>query len=81
MLRVGGIKLFMKVDKETIKRVMNIGHFSTEFRQKNISFPYLYLAPVGVDPQHQGKGLCNHLLKSMLARCDKEKIPTYWKLS
>ncbi|NHK30293.1 MAG: GNAT family N-acetyltransferase [Asgard group archaeon] len=76
MLRIGGIRLFMKVDKKTINRVLDIGHFSTEFRQKNINFTYWYLAPVGVDPQHQGKGLCSHLLKPMLARCDKEKIPT-----
>ena len=76
MMRIGGIRLFLKVDKETIKRVMDLGHFSTEFRQKNIDFPYWYLAPVGIDPQHQGKGLCSHLIKPMLARCDKENIPT-----
>jgi predicted acetyltransferase len=55
---------------------MDLGHFSTEFLQKNIDFPYWYLAPVDIDPQHQGKGICSHLIKPMLTRCDKENIPT-----
>ena len=53
---------------------MNLGHFTSELRQKNINVPYWYLSPVGVDPQHQGKGFCSQLLRPMLARCDKENV-------
>ncbi|MCK5157584.1 MAG: GNAT family N-acetyltransferase [Candidatus Heimdallarchaeota archaeon] len=76
VLRSGGLKLLFSVDMKTIKRVLDLGDFTNEFKHKHIHFPYWYLAPVGVDPQHQGKGLCSKLLKPMLTRCDKEGIPT-----
>jgi GNAT superfamily N-acetyltransferase len=76
MLRAGGMRLFIKVEKEAIARAMDLGHFTNELRGKHIDVPYWYLAPVGIDPIHQGKGLCSKLVKSMLARCDKEKIST-----
>jgi N-acetylglutamate synthase-like GNAT family acetyltransferase len=76
MLRSGGLRLYRNVEKKIIEKMMNLGHFTVELREKNIDRPYWYLAPVGIDPKHQGKGLCSKLVRPMLARCDRENIST-----
>ncbi|NHJ46840.1 MAG: GNAT family N-acetyltransferase [Asgard group archaeon] len=76
MFRAGGMRLFKVVDKETMNRMMKIGHFTTELRQENIDRSYWYLAPIGIDPQHQGKGLCSKLMRALLDRWDLEGIST-----
>ena len=45
--------------------------------QKIINFPHWYLSPIGVDPIYQGKGFASKLMKSMLMRLDKDKIPCF----
>ena len=39
--------------------------------------PHWYLALLGVDPDHQGRGFGSHLMRPVLTRCDREKLPAY----
>lgn len=39
--------------------------------------PHWYLATVGTDPVHQGRGLAGRLIRSRLARCDAAGEPAY----
>lgn len=39
--------------------------------------PHWYLATVGTDPLHQGRGLAGRLIRSRLVRCDAEGLPAY----
>jgi GNAT superfamily N-acetyltransferase len=43
--------------------------------------PHYYLAFLGVDPQWQGRGLGGALLSPVLARCDREAVPSYLEAS
>ncbi len=43
--------------------------------------PHRYLGFIGVDPEHQGKGLGAALLASMAAECDEAGIPAYLESS
>ena len=43
--------------------------------------PHWYLAIVGVDSAHQGKGLGAQLMRSALARCDEEGLIAYLESS
>ena len=36
--------------------------------------PHWYLALLGVDPDHQGRGFGSHLMQPVLTRCDRESI-------
>jgi ribosomal protein S18 acetylase RimI-like enzyme len=49
-----------------------------EFHPKE---PHWYLAIVGVDSAHQGKGLGAQLMESGLARCDEEGLIAYLESS
>lgn len=41
------------------------------------SAPHWYLAFVGVDPLHQGRGHGSALLRAALERCDRDRLPAY----
>jgi GNAT superfamily N-acetyltransferase len=43
--------------------------------------PHWYLATLGTDPDHQGRGLGSALLADQLARCDAEGWPSYLESS
>jgi ribosomal protein S18 acetylase RimI-like enzyme len=47
----------------------------------HIHEPHWYLAMIGVDPVHQGRGLGSALLKHGLAACDAEGLPAYLESS
>ncbi len=74
-LRAGGMRLFMKLKKETIRRMLPLGRFSGEMHRKYGHFRHWYLSPIGVDPEYQGKGLGSLMIRTMLSRIDDEKLP------
>lgn len=39
--------------------------------------PHYYLQTLGVDPEHQGRGLGKALMQPVLARCDEEGVPAF----
>ena len=43
--------------------------------------PHWYLAVLGTDPQHQGKGHGSAVLEPVLDRCDLEGVPAYLESS
>lgn len=43
--------------------------------------PHWFLAVMGVDPNHQGKGVGAALLKRGLVRCDRDHLPVYLESS
>jgi ribosomal protein S18 acetylase RimI-like enzyme len=43
--------------------------------------PHWYLAVLGTDPEHQGRGVGSALLAPVLARCDEEGLPAYLESS
>ncbi|NPE06804.1 MAG: GNAT family N-acetyltransferase [Asgard group archaeon] len=75
-LRAGGMKLYLKLKKDNISRMMPIGRFSSEMHNKYGNFKHWYLSPIGVAPEHQGKGFGSLLLRTMLNRIDIEKLPS-----
>ena len=43
--------------------------------------PHWYLAVLGTDPDHQGKGVGSALIAPVLAKCDEEGVPAYLESS
>ena len=52
-----------------------------EIEKRHPKTPHYYLATLGTDPAHQGKGVGSALLKPVLDRCDAEGIPAYLESS
>jgi len=52
-----------------------------EMGRYHIEEAHWYLAMVGVDPSHQGKGVGSGLLEYALAKCDAASLPAYLESS
>ena len=62
---------------ETFSRVTTIFGKFEEFRKRDAAVPHWYLTLIGVEPEHQGKGVAGSLLRPMLACADDEGLPCY----
>ena len=60
-------------------RVVTSGLLALEARHPRE--PHLYLATVGVRPEHQGKGLGSALLRPGLEHADAQRLPAYLESS
>jgi len=58
-------------------RDSRVDDFCDKIRKKYAPKKHLYLALLAVDPQFQGKGYGGALLRPMLNRLDKEKMPCW----
>jgi len=76
-IRNGAIKLPFKFGIKSTKRITFFQAVNDSIRNIYMKVPYWYLGPIGVDPKHQGKGFAGMLLKPMLRRIDKEKLPIW----
>jgi len=52
-------------------------HIFQQFDTMHPLQPHWYILILGVHPVHQGKGLGGELLKEVLQRADKERVPVY----
>ncbi len=55
--------------------------YQSATRRAHPAEPHWYLAVLGTDPAHQGRGLGAAVLEPILARCDEEGRPAYLESS
>ncbi len=48
-----------------------------ELRSRDAGFPHWYLSLVGVDPNAQGTGVGNALLRPLIAKSESDGLPCY----
>lgn len=75
--RAGGLELQRHLGKETMDRLMAFSTTIDNLHKKHLPSPHCYLFFIGVDPSFQGKGYAGRLLRPMLERLDRKKIPCY----
>ncbi|MEM9174360.1 MAG: GNAT family N-acetyltransferase [Myxococcota bacterium] len=61
-----------------VRRAMRLGEFTGAHRLRE---PHYYLAALGTDPPRQGRGIGSALMEPVLARADREGIPSYLESS
>jgi len=77
MLRAGGFSLFLKVGVPTVRRLLSLEAHTSRVRVRLMQRPHWYLSPIAVDPALKGRGHARRLLKPMLQRLDREKLPCF----
>lgn len=78
-LRRGAIGFrFLAVAGRGFRRMIRLSDRTSAVR---MSEPHYYLAALGTDPAHQGKGIGSALMQPVLDRCDREGTPAYLESS
>ena len=62
------------LDEEETQRFLTVGQL---FGEHHPAQPWMYLQLIGVEPDHQRRGLGSRLLAPVLARCDATGTPAY----
>jgi GNAT superfamily N-acetyltransferase len=76
IIRSGAIFPAFKLSKE-IGNIMRVLKPLEKDRKQNIKPPYYYLFILGVAPEYQKKGYASNLLRTMIKKTDKDRIPLY----
>ena len=64
-------------DPLLIERMGIFEEIANSFQNEYVNFPHWYLAFIGIDPIHQGKGYGSKLLRMKLAEIDQQNLPCY----
>ncbi|HEV3300152.1 MAG TPA: GNAT family N-acetyltransferase [Planctomycetaceae bacterium] len=59
------------------QRLVDFDHMQRRLHEQYAKGPHWFLATIGVDPAHQGKGIGSAIMAPVLARADQERIPCY----
>ena len=53
------------------------GRYVDKLHRRLVPYPHWYLEIIGVAPAHQGQGFSSRLLRPVLERIDRERMPCY----
>lgn len=70
-------RFVMSLPRQDRKRMMTVLSQIEERKQALMPEPHWYVAAIGIDPDHQGKGLGSALMRYGIARADRDKTPIY----
>jgi len=76
-IRCGIIPLIFRVGPRVLKKMNSADGYTERARKRLAPDRYWYLALLGVDPNHQGKGHASALMKPMLKRIDDDELTCY----
>lgn len=74
-LRFGFLALPFSIGIQSFRRLLAYVDHAAKLRARHLRGPHWYLQFLAVDPAHQGVGHSGVLLRSMLARLDREGVP------
>jgi ribosomal protein S18 acetylase RimI-like enzyme len=75
--KCGGRELNLSLGLEYRERYKPISECEERCQKKYANFTHWYIYPIGVDPDHQGKGYASVLLRAKLTEVDKQNVPCY----
>lgn len=77
LIRSVPLSALVRFGRQGAGRIWAYGRFIDNLHRKMIPYPHWYLEIIGVDPSYQGQGFSSRLLRPMLERIDRERMPCY----
>jgi ribosomal protein S18 acetylase RimI-like enzyme len=71
------LPVLFRFARQGVSRMMTFDRYSDAQHRDIVPYPHWYLHIIGVDPAHQGQGFASRLIKPILERIDKERMPCY----
>jgi ribosomal protein S18 acetylase RimI-like enzyme len=76
-VRSGMLGLALGFGWAGFQRLVDFDHVQRRLHQQYAIGPHWFLATIGVDPAHQGRGIGSALMAPVLARADEQRAPCY----
>jgi len=77
IIRSVPLSILFRFGRQGAGRLQAYGRFVDNLHRKLVPYPHWYLQVIGVDPAYQGKGFSSRLVKPMLERIDRERMPCF----
>ena len=77
MVRAGMLRVSFRFGWTGFQRLSAFDHMATALHRAHAPGPHWYLWAIGVEPEHQGRGLAGSLMQPVLSRADAEGLPSY----
>jgi ribosomal protein S18 acetylase RimI-like enzyme len=77
MIRSVPLSVILGLARHGFQKMKGVGDYLDGLHARLVPYRHMYLQMIGVDPQHQGKGLAGKLIRPMLARLDEGNLPCY----
>jgi ribosomal protein S18 acetylase RimI-like enzyme len=71
------LSILLRFARQGAARMRACGRYGDKLHRRLVPYPHWYLQIVGVDPAHQGQGFSSRLLRPVLERIDRERMPCY----
>lgn len=77
VMRSVPLSTLFRVERRRLSQVWAYGRHVDTLHCKLVPYPHWYLDMIGVAPPYQGQGFCSRLVRPMLERIDRERMPSY----
>ena len=69
--------VLFRFGRQGASRMRAYGRYIDNIHRKLVPFPHWYLQIIGVDPEYHGQGFSSQLIRPMLERIDRERMPCF----
>jgi len=69
------LSILFRFGRQGAGRMWAYGRFVDNLHRRLVPYPHWYLQIIGVDPAYQGQGFSSRLLRPVLERIDRERMP------
>jgi len=77
IIRSVPLSILFRFARQGAGRMWAYGRYIDNLHRKLIPYPHWYLQIIGVDPAYQGQGFSSRLLRPVLERIDRERMPCF----
>jgi ribosomal protein S18 acetylase RimI-like enzyme len=77
VIRSVALPILVRFGRQGAGRMWTYGRFVDNHHRRLVPFPHWYLEIIGVGPAYQGQGFSSRLLRPLLERIDRERMPCF----
>lgn len=77
VIRSVPLSTLYRFGRQGANRLWAYGRYVDKLHRKLVPYPHWYLEIIGVDPAYQGQGFSSRLVRPVLERIDRERMPCY----
>ncbi|MFC1970059.1 GNAT family N-acetyltransferase [Chloroflexota bacterium] len=77
IIRSVPLSILFRFGRQGASRMWAYGRYVDKLHRKLVPYPHWYLQIIGVDPAYHGQGFSSRLVRPVLERIDRERMPCF----